>query len=65
MPQAAWGSVCVPGAPDGYFTLHERFGSKRHNDARSYKWGISLNGTASNISKFRRPTSAVFPSVLE
>jgi gamma-glutamyltranspeptidase/glutathione hydrolase len=28
MPQAGWGSVCVPGAPDGYFTLHERFGSK-------------------------------------
>lgn len=28
MPQAGWGSVSVPGAPDGYFALHERFGSK-------------------------------------
>jgi gamma-glutamyltranspeptidase/glutathione hydrolase len=32
MPQAGWGSVCVPGAPDGYFTLHERFGSKNFAD---------------------------------
>ncbi len=32
MPQAGWGSVCVPGAPDGYFTLHERFGSKPFAD---------------------------------
>jgi gamma-glutamyltranspeptidase / glutathione hydrolase len=32
MPQAGWGSVCVPGAPDGYFRLHERFGSKRFAD---------------------------------
>jgi gamma-glutamyltranspeptidase/glutathione hydrolase len=32
MPQAGWGSVCVPGAPDGYFTLHERFGSKKFAD---------------------------------
>ena len=29
MPQAGWGSVSVPGAADGYFALHERFGSKR------------------------------------
>ena len=28
MPQAGWGSVCVPGAPDGYFALHESFGQK-------------------------------------
>lgn len=28
MPQAGWGSVSVPGAPDGYFALHERFGSQ-------------------------------------
>ena len=27
MPQVGWGSVSVPGAPDGYLTLHERFGS--------------------------------------
>ena len=32
MPQAGWGSVCVPGAPDGYFTLHDRFGSKKFAD---------------------------------
>src|SRR6516225_3815278 len=32
MPQAGWGSVCVPGAPDGYFTLHDRFGSKAFAD---------------------------------
>jgi gamma-glutamyltranspeptidase/glutathione hydrolase len=32
MPQAGWGSVSVPGAPDGYFTLHERFGSKPFAD---------------------------------
>jgi gamma-glutamyltranspeptidase/glutathione hydrolase len=32
MPQAGWGSVCLPGAPDGYFVLHERFGSKRFSD---------------------------------
>jgi gamma-glutamyltranspeptidase/glutathione hydrolase len=32
IPQAGWGSVCVPGAPDGYFTLHERFGSKKFAD---------------------------------
>ena len=32
MPQAGWGSVCVPGAPDGYFALHERFGSKKFAD---------------------------------
>ena len=32
MPQAGWGSVCVPGAPDGYFTLHQRFGSKKFAD---------------------------------
>jgi gamma-glutamyltranspeptidase / glutathione hydrolase len=32
MPQAGWGSVCVPGAPDGYFRLHDRFGSKRFAD---------------------------------
>ena len=32
MPQAGWGSVCVPGAPDGYFTLHQRFGSKEFAD---------------------------------
>jgi gamma-glutamyltranspeptidase / glutathione hydrolase len=32
MPQAGWGAVCVPGAPDGYFTLHERFGSKKFAD---------------------------------
>jgi gamma-glutamyltranspeptidase / glutathione hydrolase len=32
MPQTGWGSVGVPGAPDGYFTLHERFGSKTFAD---------------------------------
>ena len=32
MPQAGWSSVCVPGAPDGYFKLHERFGSKKIAD---------------------------------
>jgi gamma-glutamyltranspeptidase / glutathione hydrolase len=32
MPQAGWGSVPVPGAPDGYFALHERFGSKSFAD---------------------------------
>jgi gamma-glutamyltranspeptidase / glutathione hydrolase len=32
MPQAGWGSVSVPGAPDGYFALHARFGSKRFAD---------------------------------
>ena len=32
MPQAGWGSVCVPGALDGYFTLHSRFGSKTFAD---------------------------------
>jgi gamma-glutamyltranspeptidase/glutathione hydrolase len=32
MPQAGWGAVCVPGAADGYFTLHERFGSKKFAD---------------------------------
>ncbi|HEY5953073.1 MAG TPA: gamma-glutamyltransferase, partial [Terrimicrobiaceae bacterium] len=32
MPQAGWGSVSVPGAPDGYLALHERFGSKRFAD---------------------------------
>jgi gamma-glutamyltranspeptidase/glutathione hydrolase len=32
MPQAGWGSVSVPGAPDGYFALHERFGSKGFAD---------------------------------
>jgi gamma-glutamyltranspeptidase/glutathione hydrolase len=32
MPQAGWGAVCVPGAPDGYFVLHERFGSKKFSD---------------------------------
>ena len=32
MPQVGWGSVGVPGAPDGYFTLHERFGSKTFAD---------------------------------
>ena len=32
MPQAGWGSVCVPGAPDGYFALHESFGSKKFAD---------------------------------
>ena len=32
MPQAGWGSVCVPGAPDGYFALHQRFGSKEFAD---------------------------------
>jgi gamma-glutamyltranspeptidase / glutathione hydrolase len=32
MPQAGWGSVGVPGAPDGYFALHERFGSKKFAD---------------------------------
>jgi gamma-glutamyltranspeptidase / glutathione hydrolase len=32
VPQAGWASVCVPGAPDGYFTLHERFGSKKFID---------------------------------
>ena len=32
MPQAGWGSVSVPGAPDGYFALHERFGSKSFAD---------------------------------
>jgi len=32
MPQGGWSSVCVPGAPDGYFKLHERFGSKKIAD---------------------------------
>jgi len=32
MPQAGWGSVSVPGAPDGYFALHERFCSKKFAD---------------------------------
>jgi gamma-glutamyltranspeptidase / glutathione hydrolase len=32
MPQAGWGAVCVPGAPDGYFVLRERFGSKKFAD---------------------------------
>jgi gamma-glutamyltranspeptidase/glutathione hydrolase len=32
MPQTGWGSVSVPGAPDGYFALHERFGSKNFAD---------------------------------
>jgi len=32
MPQAGWGAVIVPGAPDGYFALHERFGSKKFAD---------------------------------
>ena len=32
MPQVGWGSVSVPGAPDGYLTLHERFGSKKFAD---------------------------------
>ena len=32
MPQVGWGSVSVPGAPDGYLTLHERFGSKSFTD---------------------------------
>ena len=32
MPQVGWGSVSVPGAPDGYLTLHERFGSKKFSD---------------------------------
>ena len=30
--KAGWGSVSVPGAPDGYFALHARFGSKRFAD---------------------------------
>jgi gamma-glutamyltranspeptidase / glutathione hydrolase len=32
MPRAGWGSVSVPGAPDGYFAIHERFGSKKFAD---------------------------------
>jgi gamma-glutamyltranspeptidase/glutathione hydrolase len=32
MPQAGWETVTVPGAPDGYFALHERFGSMRFAD---------------------------------
>lgn len=32
MPQAGWGSVTVPGALDGYFTLHEKFGSRKFAD---------------------------------
>jgi gamma-glutamyltranspeptidase/glutathione hydrolase len=32
MPQAGWGSVSVPGAPDGYLALHERFCSKKFAD---------------------------------
>ena len=32
MPQTGWGSVSVPGAPDGYFALHERFGSRNFAD---------------------------------
>lgn len=32
MPQAGWGSVSTPGAADGYFKLHERFGSKTFAD---------------------------------
>ena len=32
MPQVGWGAVSVPGAPDGYFTLHDRFGSKKFAD---------------------------------
>jgi gamma-glutamyltranspeptidase/glutathione hydrolase len=32
MPQVGWSTVSVPGAPDGYFSLHERFGSKKFAD---------------------------------
>ena len=32
MPQAGWDSVSIPGAPDGYFALHERFCSKKFAD---------------------------------
>lgn len=32
MPQAGWGSLSVPGAPDGYFAMYKRFGSKRFAD---------------------------------
>ncbi len=32
MPQAGWETITVPGAPDGYFALHERFGSKKFAD---------------------------------
>lgn len=53
MPQAGWGSVCVPGAPDGYFALHERFGSKKFADlvepAAAYaEEGIAVGQKASH-----------------
>ena len=52
MPQAGWGSVSVPGAADGYFALHERFGSKRFADlvepaARDY---VGIAWTKNHIS---------------
>ena len=41
------------------------FSVSAQNDAGSYKWGISLNGTVSNISKLRRSSAALLSSVLE
>jgi gamma-glutamyltranspeptidase / glutathione hydrolase len=54
MPQAGWGSVSVPGAPDGYIALHERFGSKRFADlvepAASYaEEGIAVSQKAAQF----------------
>lgn len=46
MPQAGWGSVCVPGAPDGYFALHERFGSKKFADLVEPAAGYAEEGFA-------------------
>ena len=54
MPQAGWGSVSVPGAADGYFALHERFGSKRFADlvepAASYgEEGVAVSQKAAQF----------------
>ena len=46
MPQAGWGSVSVPGAPDGYFALHERFGSKSFADLVAPAAGYAEEGVA-------------------
>ena len=50
MPQVGWGSVSVPGAPDGYLTLHERFGSKKFSDLIEPAATFAEEGFAENCT---------------
>jgi gamma-glutamyltranspeptidase/glutathione hydrolase len=63
MPRAGWGSVSVPGAPDGYFALHERFGSKKLADliepAASYaEEGFAVGQKIAHVWEWVHPNCA-------